>query len=78
MSEFIVTSQDLRRVKRQAKLRSREDKSQSYMQHLDSVSLERHDMNFQALKAKADAQQRHHHTPMSLYLQACQDAYLEL
>lgn len=79
MSEQIITEQHLKRLKRQAKLRSRADKSKSYMQHLDVVCEEALGLQrFQDAKALAGSESRQPISPLSLYLQACQDAYFEL
>lgn len=48
------------------------------MQHLDAVSLELHGRQFAAAKALASTQQPIAQSPMSLYMQACQDAYFDL
>ncbi len=88
MSEHIITDRELRAVKRQAKLRSRTDKNLTYMQHLDAVSRELHGFSFTESQQKAQSQGRGRHsasaqamTPtlsVSLYMQACQDAYFDI
>ena len=78
MSEHIISPRDLQAVKRQAKQRSRNDKTLSYMQHLDAVSADLFGCSFQDVRHRSQIQQKQSNSPISLYLQACQDAYLEL
>lgn len=72
-----ITEKQLIGIKRQAKQLSRQDKSRTYMQHLDVVCQEQfgvsrfQDASKQAVRAEPV-------TPLSLYLQACQDAYFEI
>ena len=79
MSEHIITERDLRSVKRQAKQRSRTDKSLTYMQHLDAVSQELHGYSFAEARNLTHAGQVNGQlSSVSLYMQACQDAYFDL
>lgn len=71
----LITEHQLKAIKRRAKKLSREDKSRTYMQHLDQVCRETlGGIDFQqARKGKAEPT-----TPLAWYLQACQDAYFEI
>jgi hypothetical protein len=72
-----ITEKQLIGIKRRAKQLSRQDKTRTYMQHLDFVCQEQlgvgrfQDASKQAVRAEPV-------TPLSLYLQACQDAYFEI
>lgn len=76
-SSIRITEQQLIGIKRRAKRLSRADKSKTYMQHLDVVCQDQlgvdrfQDASQQAVKGEPV-------TPLSLYLQACQDAYFEI
>jgi hypothetical protein len=78
MSEQIITERQLRSLKRHAKQRAREDKNLTYMQHLDAVSVDLHGCRFEEAKALSETRAPQVHSPMSLYMQACQDAYFDL
>ncbi len=72
-----ITEQQLVGIKRRAKRLSREDKSKTYMQHLDAVCQDQLGVNrFQ--DARQSAIKGDSVTPLSWYLQACQDAYFEI
>lgn len=71
----LITEQQLKAVKRRAKQLSRDDKSRTYMQHLDDVCRDMlNGIDFkQAKKGVGEPT-----TPLAWYLQACQDAYFEI
>jgi len=77
MSFQPITERQLSAVKRRAKQRSRDDKSRTYMQHLDVICQEQlgisrfQDANKVAVRGEPT-------TPLSFYLQACQEAYFEI
>ena len=77
MSSQPITERQLSAVKRRAKQISRDDKSRTYMQHLDVVCQEQlginrfHDANKMSVRGEQT-------TPLSFYLQACQEAYFEI
>jgi len=77
MSSQPITERQLSAVKRRAKQISRDDKSRTYMQHLDVVCQEQlginrfHDANKMSVRGEPT-------TPLSFYLQACQEAYFEI
>lgn len=77
MSFQPITERQLSAVKRRAKQMSRDDKSRTYMQHLDVVCQEQlgvnrfHDASKRSVRGEST-------TPLSFYLQACQEAYFEI
>lgn len=78
MSDRVITERHIRHLKRQAKVRAREDSRLSYMQHLEAVSQEQFGCRFQDIKANTKQHASQNQGPLSFYLQACQDAYFDL
>jgi len=72
-----ITEKQLSGIKRQAKQLSRQDQTRTYMQYLDLVCQQQLGVGrFQ--DASKQAVRDEPVTPLSLYLQACQDAYFEI
>lgn len=68
-----LDARELKSIQRRAKQLSRTDKSKTYMQHLDAECQKTLGSRFQDAKKHADTA-----SPLAWYLQACQDAYLDI